>query len=132
MRMSFKDYIKAINEFDMRKLQELKETIEKTTEYQCKGEVNILNNNKEILVQTHYEYFDIYFADPLIIINRYNPKNDTSTADYVHISIDKIIDYEIEDNLLTLNGKLDENTMIQILIAFKNKKIKNKSSLINT
>jgi hypothetical protein len=125
MSLSFKDYIKAINEIDVRKLQELKETIEKTTEYQCKGEVNILNSANEILVQTHYEYFDIYFADPFIIMNRYNPKTGMATLDYVHISIDKITDYNIEENSLILNGKLDENTSIQVSIVFKEKKIKN-------
>lgn len=124
MSISFKEYIKVINEIDIRKLKELKKTIEKTTEYQCKGEVNILNNNNEILVQTHYEYFDIYFADPFIIMNRYNPTNGMATLDYVHISIDKISDYEIEDTSLKLNGKLDENTKIQISIVFKDKKIK--------
>ncbi|SHH44233.1 hypothetical protein [Clostridium grantii] len=125
MSISFKDYIKVINEIDVKKLQQLKETIEKTTEYQCKGEVNILNSNNEVLVQTHYEYFDIYFADPFIIMNRYNPKTGMATLDYVHISIDKISDYKIEDNSLTLKGKLDENTNIKVVIVFKEKKIKN-------
>ncbi|GAA0177037.1 hypothetical protein SH2C18_03350 [Clostridium sediminicola] len=124
MSISFKEYIKAINEIDLKKLKELKRTIEKTTEYQCKGEINILNNNDEVLIQTHYEYFDIYFSDPFIMMNRYNPTNGMATLDYVHISIDKISDYVIEDNSLMLNGKLDQNTKMQISIIFKDKKVK--------
>ncbi|MCY6372449.1 hypothetical protein [Clostridium ganghwense] len=122
MSTSFKEDIKLINKIDIEKLKQLKDIIDKSQKYICRGEVNIISNNNEVLVQTHYEYFNIYFSEKTIMITRCNPEKEIDTLDHTNISVDKITDYEINSTSLTLNGELDENFKIQILIVFKNKK----------
>lgn len=119
MENSFKEDLNRIYKGDFTRLIKLKEMIDRLQGNICRGEVNILDENNQLLVQMHYEYFTIYFTPEIVKLDRRNGKSDAITLDYTSISTDRIERYEIKSTTLTLYGKLSENINIKILAVLE-------------
>lgn len=116
---NFKEELEIVRNNNIDKLLKLDKVLKKLKKYVCRGEVSIVDTKNSVICQTHFEYFTISVTSELIIIKRHNIDNNIGTLDYIHIDTNKIIDYEINQTSFILNGKLDDNYKMQILIVFK-------------
>lgn len=118
MDNNFKEDLEIVMKKDISKLVKLSDIIKKNENRVYRGEINILDNENNILSQTHYEFFTLILSEKLIMIERYSNENNATTLDYTNVSVDKITDYKISSTSFKLEGQLSENIKISILAVF--------------
>lgn len=122
MENTFREDMEIIANGNINKIVQLDKMLKKIKNGLCGGEINILDKERNVLVQTHYEYFTMFIHLNKIIIGRYNRADSIETLDYTNIDGSKITKYEVNNETLSLEGELDSNTIINILAVFKESK----------
>lgn len=124
MNNSFKEDMEIIKNKDINKILQLDKILKRIKNSICRGEVNIIGKDNNILSQTHYEYFSIFIDSEKIFIERYNCEKEMGTLDRTNVDATIITKYEVNPESLTLEGELSKDIKINILIVLKEPKNK--------
>ncbi|KEH89610.1 hypothetical protein Z965_02385 [Clostridium novyi A str. BKT29909] len=119
MESNFKKDLEIARRKDIKKLMELSKIIKNNDKRLYRGEINILDNNDNVLIQTHYECFKLIINELFIRIQPCNGKEDIGYIEYTEIKdVNKITDYKIDSTSIQLFGELSENVKVSILAVF--------------
>ncbi|MSU01397.1 hypothetical protein [Tissierella pigra] len=119
MENTFKEDFEIVKNKNISKLIKLDKMLKKINNTVCRGEVNIIDKDRNLLAQTHYEYFKIAILEDMVLLTRYNNEIEIETKDTTRIHTNNITRYRIDTTSLTLEGDLNDNTIVNILIVVK-------------
>ncbi|EDS77325.1 hypothetical protein CBC_A0790 [Clostridium botulinum C str. Eklund] len=122
MESNLKKDLEIARRKDIKKLMELSKIIKNNDKRLYKGEVNILDDKNNVLIQTHYECFKLIINELSIRIQPCKNKEDIGYIEYTQIKdTNKITDYKIDSTSIQLFGELSENVKVSILAVFIDK-----------
>lgn len=124
MQKTFIEDLEIVRNNRAKDLVKLEQAMKKISSHVCRGEVSLVDKrNKVPILQTHYEYFKVIIVDGFVKLDRCNLKGE-EFLDYTMINNVKITRYLASETNMVLEGDLNENLKLHILIVFKDKILK--------